>query len=124
MDLTCDALIVRCIDFRFIQYIRDFTDIQLAGKTYDIVGYAGATKEWDIVMKEVDISKGLHKFKHLVLINHEDCGAYGDEGTPERHASDLHKAKDIVLTKYPHLQVDLIISTDGTFGRWCSAFNA
>ena len=116
MQLTCDALVVRCIDFRFIQYIRHFTDTQLAGKTYDIVGYGGATKEWDAVMKEVDISEGLHEFKQLVLINHEDCGAYGDEGTPERHAADLRKARDVVLSKYPQLQVDLYyLHLDGTF---------
>ena len=116
MHLRCDALIVRCIDFRFNQYIWRFTETQLAGKTYDLVGYAGATKDWDVVLKEVDISERLHEFKLLVLINHEDCGAYDDEGTPERHATDLRKARDAILAKYPQLQVDLYdLHLDGTF---------
>ena len=116
MKPTCDALVVRCIDFRFIQFIRHFTDTELAGKTYDIIGYAGATKDWDAVMQEVDISERLHEFKHLVLINHEDCGAYGADGTRERHAADLHKARDTVLAKYPALQIDLYyLHLDGTF---------
>lgn len=115
---TCDALIVRCIDFRFIHYIRDFTDTELAGKTYDIIGYAGSTKEWDKVMEEVDISERLHEFKQLVLINHEDCGAYGDEDTPEHHAADLRRAREVVLAKYPQLQVDMYyLHLDGTFER-------
>ena len=116
MELVCDALVVRCIDFRFIHFIRDFTDKNLAGKTYDIVGYAGATKEWDQVMKEVDISERLHSFKQLILINHEDCGAYGEQDSPERQAADLQKAKQVVLAKYPQLQVDLYyLHLDGTF---------
>jgi hypothetical protein len=116
MELTCDALVVRCIDFRFIHYIRSFTDRELAGKTYDVVGYAGAAKDWSQVMKEVEISERLHGPKQLVLINHEDCGAYGTDGTPERHAADLRKAREAVLAEFPDVQVDLYyLHLDGTF---------
>ncbi len=116
MSLHCDALIVSCIDFRFIHFIRDFTDTVLAGMTFDEVGYAGATKDWDVVMEEVDISERLHGPRQLVLINHEDCGAYGEDGTPERHASDLRRARDAVLAKYPDIRVDLYyLHLDGRF---------
>lgn len=116
MRPTCDALVVHCIDFRFIKYLRHFTDTQMAGELFDEVGHGGATKEWDVVMKEVEISEGLHAFKHLVLINHEDCGAYGIESTPERHAADLRRVRAKVLAEYPQLRVDLYyLHLDGTF---------
>jgi hypothetical protein len=116
MTLVCDAIVVRCIDFRFIHYIRNFTDTELAGKTYDVIGLAGATKDWPEVIKEVDISERLHGPRQLVLINHEDCGAYGADGTPERHTADLRQARDAVRAKYPDLQVDLYyLHLDGTF---------
>jgi carbonic anhydrase len=116
MSLHCDALIVNCIDFRLVPSIRRFTDTELAGKTFDEVGYAGATKDWDAIMEEIDISERLHGPKQLVLINHEDCGAYGAEGTPERHAADLRRAREAVLAKYPDVRVDLYyLHLDGTF---------
>ena len=116
MDHTCDALVVGCIDFRFIQYIQDFLDTELAGKTFDVVGYPGATKDWDAVVRAIEVSERLHHPRQLLLINHEDCGAYGVEGTPWRHEADLHKARKAVLSKYPDVQVDLYyLHLDGTF---------
>jgi hypothetical protein len=116
MPLHCDALIVNCIDFRLVRYIRNFTDTQLAGKTFDEVGFVGATKDWDTIMEEIAISERLHGPKQLVLINHEDCGAYGAEGTPARHAADLRRARVAVLARYPDLRVDLYyLHLDGTF---------
>jgi carbonic anhydrase len=107
MAHTCNALVVCCIDFRFQTYIRNFTDTQLAGKTFDLVAYAGSTKDLETIMKQIDISVRLHAITQIVLIHHEECGAYGAESTPEKHAADLKKAKEQILVKYPNLEVDL-----------------
>ena len=116
MSLSCDALVVRCIDFRFIHFIREFTDTALAGKTFDVIGYAGATRDWDEVAREIETSERLHGPKQVVLINHEDCGAYGAEGTPERHAADLRRAAEMIRAQYPDIRVDLYyLRLDGTF---------
>lgn len=115
---TCDALVVSCIDFRFQKYIRQWLDENFGDKTYDYVGYAGGTKELETFMKQLDISVQLHNIKHVVLMHHEECGAYGEASTPERHASDLLKAKDIIHKKYPHLKIDLFyILLDGKFNE-------
>ena len=116
MTLHCDALIVKCIDFRLTQFIRGFTDARLADKTFDEVSYAGATKDWDAIMRELDISERLHGPRQVVLINHEDCGAYGADGTRERHAADLRRARASIQARYPAVQVDLYyLHLDGTF---------
>lgn len=118
MSHTCDALVVCCIDFRFQKFIRNWTDSELPGKTFDLVGYAGSTKELDTVMKQIDISVKLHDVKTIVLIHHEECGAYGAESTPERHAGDLHTAQDAVLAQYPDVDVQTYyLHLDGTFEK-------
>lgn len=116
MAHICDALVVSCIDFRFQKYIRKWLDDNFGEKTFDYVGYAGGVKDLDTVMKQLDISVRLHDIKHVVLMNHENCGAYGEESTPERHAADLLKAKQAIEEKYPHLKVDLFyLLLDGNF---------
>lgn len=118
MAHTCDALIVSCIDFRFQKFIRKWLDDNFGDKTFDYVGYAGGSKELDTVMKQIDLCVKLHDIKHVVLMHHENCGAYGAESTPERHAADLLKAKKMIQKKYPHLKVDLFyILLDGKFNE-------
>lgn len=115
---TCDALVVCCIDFRFQKYIQKWLGQHMKDKTYDMVGFAGSTKSLPIIMKQVVISKSLHHIKQVVLIHHEDCGAYGVESTPERHATDLQKARKKILAQYPDLTVLLYyLHLDGEFEK-------
>jgi len=104
---TCDTIVVACIDFRFQKYIRTFTDNNLAGKKFDLVGFAGASKELDTIMNQIGISVRLHHINQVILIHHEECGAYGAESTHDRHVQDLNKAKKAIMALHPNLQVDL-----------------
>lgn len=113
---TCDAFVVACIDFRFQKYLRKWLEENMADKTYDYVGFAGATKDLETIKKQLDISVRLHHIKEVVLIHHEDCGAYGVESTERRHAEDLNKAKKIIFSKYPSLSISLFyLHLDGEF---------
>lgn len=116
MTHTCNAIIVTCIDFRIQKYIRNWTDKELKGKTFDLVGFAGSTKDLETIMKQIDISVRLHNISEAYLIHHEECGAYGSESTPEKHAEDLIKARKAILSTYSDLQVHLYyLHLDGTF---------
>jgi hypothetical protein len=54
--------------------------------------------------------------KKAILINHEDCGAYGPEGTKERHLSDLAYAAHAVQSM--HLEVEkYYLHLNGEFER-------
>jgi carbonic anhydrase len=67
-------------------------------------------------MNQLDISVRLHHIYQVVLIHHEECGAYGVESTPNRHAADLNIAKKSILEKYPALNVGLYyLHLDGEF---------
>jgi carbonic anhydrase len=118
MPHTCDAFVVACIDFRFQKYIKDWLGKNLQNKTYDYVGFAGSTKNLDTIVGQLDISVRLHQIKEVVLIHHEECGAYGTESTHDRHATDLNKAKKTILEKYPQLSVSLFyLHLDGEFEK-------
>lgn len=113
---VCDALIISCIDFRFQKYLHKWLDKNMENKTYDYVGFAGSTKDLLTVMKQLDISVRLHHISQVVLIHHEDCGAYGKESTKEKHAADLTKAKNTISALYPDLKVELLyLHLDGKF---------
>src|SRR4030042_2821580 len=116
MTHICDAVIVCCIDFRFQKYIRKLTDEKLKGKSFDLIGFAGSTKDLETVLKQIDISVKLHHIEEIHLIHHEECGAYGKESTYERNIKDLNKANRVVLKKYPKLKVSLYyLHLDGKF---------
>lgn len=116
MSHTCDAIIVSCIDFRFQKYIRSWLDTNFKDKAFDYVGFAGATKDLSTILKQIEISVKLHNIKEVVLIHHEQCGAYGNESTPEKHAFDLKKAKEEILNLYQNLKITLYyLHLDGNF---------
>lgn len=111
-----DALVVACIDFRFQKYIRKWLDKNFEHKTFDYVGFAGASKDLKTIMMQLDISVRLHHINQVVLIHHEDCGAYGKESTLDRHKKDLQKAKTVINAINPDLKVDLYyLHLDGKF---------
>ncbi len=116
MAHSCDALVVSCIDFRFQKYIREWLDKNLTDKTFDYVGFAGGVKNLNTILEQLAISVRLHNIKQVILINHEECGAYGTESTPENHARDLKKAKEIISGKYPQLHIyTYYLHLDGEF---------
>ena len=118
MTHTCDALVIACIDFRFQKYIRDWTDRELADKTFDFVGFAGSTKDLDTVLGQIDISVKLHHTKDVYLVHHEECGAYGAKSSHERHVKDLKKAKEKLLVMHSDVNVHLLyLHLDGEFEK-------
>lgn len=115
-DHTCNGFVVACIDFRFQKFIKKWLEENFKDKTYDYVGFAGSTKNLDTIIGQLDISVRLHHISEVVLIHHEECGAYGTESTHDRHADDLNIARKQILVKYPQLKVNLYyLHLDGMF---------
>lgn len=102
---SCRAIVISCIDFRFQKYLENFTG-KLSGG-FDRVGLAGGVKNLQIIMEQIEISVRLHNISEVYLINHEDCGAYGVEGTFPRHKKDLKFAKKILKQRFLKLKVHL-----------------
>ena len=77
---------------------------------------AGGVKNLAFILDQIELSVKLHGICEVYLINHEDCGAYGAEGTFEKHKKDLLFAKRIIGEKYPKLKIfPLYLKLDGEF---------
>ncbi len=115
-DHTAQALIATCIDFRLQEAINNWIAQNFAPKTFDRVALGGGVKNLETILGQIEIAHRLHHIKKVVLINHEDCGAYGAESTPEKHTQDLREAKAKVKQTYPDLEVETYyLHLDGTF---------
>ncbi len=114
--LRCDALVVTCIDFR-LQAALDFWFAGTLGHgAYDRAALAGGVKDQETVLQQVDIAARLHGIRLVLLLNHEDCGAYGLEGNLSRHRADLRAVRQRILAAHPDLAVALgYVQLDGVF---------
>ena len=111
-----EALIATCIDFRLQEAINKWILENFTPKTFDRVALGGGVKNLDVILGQIDIAVRLHHIKKVVLINHEDCGAYGEIGTYEKHTQDLKDAKDRVKKNYPNLEIKTYyLHLNGTF---------
>lgn len=115
-DHTCPAIVVSCIDFRFQEFIEAWVQKNVGSSKYDRVSWAGGVFDLPGILKQIEISIRLHHTKKAILLNHEDCGAYGNAGTLEKHREDLLNAKKQILLLHPDMTVDLYyVHLDGTF---------
>lgn len=116
MDHKAESIVVTCIDYRLQEDLNKWILEKFPPKTFDRVAFAGGVKNLEIIMGQIDIAVRLHHIKKVVLINHEDCGAYGKESVLEKHTQDLKEAKNKILQKYQDLEVETYyLHLDGTF---------
>ena len=117
-DLVTEAIVVHCIDFRFQKHLDPWLHKHLGHDNYNRVSLAGAVFDFDLILRQIEISDRLHKIKKVILINHEDCGAYGEAGSYERHKSDLEQAEHKIEALFPSLEVETYyLHLDGTFEK-------
>lgn len=118
---TTDTLVVHCIDFRLQAYLDPWLQNKLGHGNYDRVSLAGGVFDFDTVLGQVHIAKRLHEINRVILINHEDCGAYGDASTLERHREDLGKASRRINALHPDLDIETYyLQLNGKFERFPS----
>jgi carbonic anhydrase len=92
------------MDFRLQHFLNDWLTKRFGTSGYDRISWAGGVREFAIIQSQIEMSRRLHGVKKTILINHEDCGAYGHLGTKERHMSDLAYAEHVVQSM--HLEVE------------------
>lgn len=118
---TCKALVLTCIDFRFQQAIEQFLKNAGMEGTADRVAVAGAAKslvtpeqprDREFLLQQIEIAANLHHISEVVIMQHEDCGAYGgsskfDSPASEReyHREVMKDAKQRIQEKFSTLTV-------------------
>lgn len=121
---SCEAVVLCCIDFRFWRETFEFVEKEFGIKTFDFPSLPGSAKainessgeESDLAFSCISVPVNLHHASKIVIINHEDCGAYGgskkfngDSAVEQKfHEEELKKAKEKILAKYPDKEVVLV----------------
>lgn len=124
MSHKAQAIIQTCIDFRFRKALNDFIENELNLHSVDIKTDGGGTKmileegpirEW--IFTNFEIAFKLHGVERVILMNHQDCGAYGGSsafGSLEEellnHETLLRHAVSVVRAKFPDKQVDAYLA--------------
>jgi len=114
------ALVISCIDFRFLRAEYSFLNNKNLTDKYDLTALAGASLAltgfphksdaqafWD----QLDISYKLHHIHKVIIIDHQDCGGYAQDALIEggleqeedikKHKIFINKLREIVKLKYP-----------------------
>ena len=107
---TCEALVIHCIDFRIQVFLNEYLEERFSG-TYDRVAVAGGVKI--LPLEQCEVSVRLHDPKTIVLIQHEDCGAYGGsealgdfEAEQKFQANELTKAEQKLKEHFPDVGIE------------------
>jgi carbonic anhydrase len=120
------------MDFRFGPDIKAMLEARGHLGDVDIVSVAGAVKplvhpthpaEAEFMLRQIEISQRLHGTSHVILLAHEDCGAYGgrkafanESAERHTHEADLRAARDLIMARLPSMRVRLMLarlSADG-----------
>ena len=119
---SCEAVVLCCIDFRFWKETVEFVEKELGIKSFDFPSLPGSAKAINESQDEtfvfgcIDVPVNLHHAKKIVIVNHQDCGAYGgsanfngdDEAEQKFHAEELQKAKEKLSAKYSDKEIILV----------------
>jgi carbonic anhydrase len=117
-EFTCQVVAVHCMDGRLQKPINDWLQRRFSLSDYDRISLAGGVFELETILKQVENSFHRHKTRKVILINHENCGMYGDDSAPERHAADLRKAEQKFKEILPKAEVELYnLHLTGIFER-------
>jgi carbonic anhydrase len=114
--IHCDALVVHCMDYRLQKFIQPWITVRFGYDNFDIISLAGSVHDYEMVLKYVQLAEQIHTITTVCLINHEDCRAYGREGTYKRHRHDLLETRAKIKALFPKLNVEtFFLHLDGTF---------
>lgn len=134
---NADIMLLTCMDFRFLDRITRFMDSKGWRDNYDHFVLAGASlglspelksevRPWQRTFwQHLQLASELHRITTVVILDHEDCGAYRelinfdneaeDLENPdiipiserEIHSKYLRQAYHTIRSRYPDLQVEL-----------------
>lgn len=118
-DKTCSALIITCSDFRFKFAERALAESAGIVDDYDLIARPGAIRPLvaprsdaarETLEEEIALLRGLHGFRRIIMVNHEDCGAYADIASPKTEVAvqtaHLRAAKALLEGRFEGLRAE------------------
>jgi len=108
------ALAIHCIDFRFQTIIEENLEERGLAGQFDRISTPGVSKDFEVVDSFAKLSLQLHDPDEVLIYEHEDCGAYGDDNSEETHRLNAQRLANSLRTKKPGLEVKtLIVTSEG-----------
>ena len=105
------ALAIHCVDFRFQEMTdADLTKRGLQGK-FDRISWPGASKDLENIKNACEVSLSLHDPDEIIIYEHEDCGAYGENNSETAHKSNAQKLMAALKEIKPSLKFSTFIAT-------------
>lgn len=105
------ALAITCIDYRFQEMIdQDLKNRGLRGNV-DRIAWPGAAKDLANVTQGAKVSLKLHDPDVMLIYEHEDCGAYGEDNSAQTHKANAQKLANSLKEIKPTLAVEILIAT-------------
>ena len=117
----CSFVALGCMDFRMWEDNVEFLKKGFGIDSFDFVNLPGAGKaineseEEDIVNFSLKVAFEKHNAQGIVVINHNDCGAYGGSGKfnnpieeKDFHKEELLKCHQIIKKRFPDKKIVLI----------------
>jgi hypothetical protein len=120
--MDCQGVIITCEDFR-LHHRCDGRDciarfLENLGEDCDLITRGGGVKDLaehcgdeGTVLRDCGIAINLHHAERIYLINHQDCGAYGDFLSPKeernKHVEDLEEARAFLSERFPNAQIKI-----------------
>lgn len=116
----CLAVVLMCLDFRFRKQALYFVREYMKLIAFDLAGLPGASrgvsKESVMALSCLSIPSDLHDIRQMIIIHHEDCGAYGGsvrfnndpDLEQEFHEKKLREVRVKILKSFPEKEVVLV----------------
>lgn len=124
MSHKAQAIVQTCIDFRFRKALNTFIENELNLHSIDLkmddggvkmIFEEGPIREW--IFNNYQTSFDSHGIERVILINHQDCGAYGGSKVHESldkeiesHEIQLRHAVSIVRAKFADKQIEAYLA--------------
>lgn len=117
--VSCPAVVVHCMDFRLRKSLNSYFDNRFP-EGYDLVSLPGGIKSLledgeidNFELNQLQLSNRLHHPPVVVLVQHEDCGAYGGskqfQGAEQEldfQRQELAKAKVLLQEHFPDQHIE------------------
>lgn len=105
-------LVIHCIDLRFQEAIDADVKSNANYGEFDRIAWPGASIDFENVKNAaVNVSLKLHNPEKVIIYEHEDCGAYGNDNAFEIHKKNAQKLGNALKEANPNLSVSTKIAT-------------
>ncbi|WP_324281787.1 carbonic anhydrase [Cyanobacterium aponinum UTEX 3222] len=120
------ALVLTCIDFRFVDFEQNFLKNNQLDHQFDWLSLAGASlalanfptqADTQVFWEQLDLSYRLHNIQKVIILDHQDCGAYASKFNQDfndnlekeiaLHRQYLTQADKQIKQRYQNLDIQL-----------------